>query len=178
MLLTKGLFGYNWKLKLKTEKYCSKIIFKCMNGTVRPIFNEKVAEKWNLWVCKQCTVCTDWLKRMRKVKLCGYYSLNNAWTIPISLTNACQKKKKRKKRKEKRQTPNANAQSKRSLSTNVESSWSLDIRIHTQNFYNNFIKDMRYYFVAVFYFDSLLTLKKKKKANKHISLWISLDITF
>ena len=31
-------------------KYCSKIIFKCVNSTVRPIFNEKVAEKWSLWV--------------------------------------------------------------------------------------------------------------------------------
>ena len=30
----------NWKLK--TEKHCSKIIFKCVNSTVRPIFNEKV----------------------------------------------------------------------------------------------------------------------------------------
>ena len=35
----------NCKLKLKTEKYCSKIIFKCVNSTVGPIFNEKVAEK-------------------------------------------------------------------------------------------------------------------------------------
>ena len=65
-----------------------------MNSTVEPIFNEKVAEKWNLWVREQCTVCTDWLKRMRKVKLC----------VP------------KKKKKEKRQTPNADAQSKRSLS--------------------------------------------------------------
>ena len=41
----------------KTEnwKHCSKIIFKCVNSTVRPIFNEKVFEKWNLWVRKQCT---------------------------------------------------------------------------------------------------------------------------
>ena len=44
-------------LKLKTEnwKYCSKIIFKCVNSTVGPIFNEKVVKKWYLWVCKQCT---------------------------------------------------------------------------------------------------------------------------
>ena len=35
----------NRKLKLKTEKYCSKIIFKCVNSTVELIFNEKVAEK-------------------------------------------------------------------------------------------------------------------------------------
>ena len=34
-------------LKLKTEnwKNCSKIIFKCMNSDVGPIFNEKVAKK-------------------------------------------------------------------------------------------------------------------------------------
>ena len=30
-------------------KHCSKIIFKCVNSTVRPIFNEKVVEKWGLW---------------------------------------------------------------------------------------------------------------------------------
>ena len=46
----------NWKLKLKTEKYYSKINFKCMNSTVGIIFNEKVAEKWNLWVHKQCAI--------------------------------------------------------------------------------------------------------------------------
>ena len=26
-------------------KHCSKIIFKCVNSAMRPIFNEKVAEK-------------------------------------------------------------------------------------------------------------------------------------
>ena len=26
-----------------------------MNSTVRPIFNKKVTEKWNLWVREQCT---------------------------------------------------------------------------------------------------------------------------
>ena len=43
-------------LKLKTEnwKHCSKIIFKCVNSTVGLIFNEKLAEKWNLWVREQC----------------------------------------------------------------------------------------------------------------------------
>ena len=46
----KGPFGYRWKLKTETEKYCSKIIFKCVNNTVGPIFNKKVAEKWNLWI--------------------------------------------------------------------------------------------------------------------------------
>ena len=32
----------NGKLKLKTEKHYSKIIFKCVNSTMEPIFNEKV----------------------------------------------------------------------------------------------------------------------------------------
>ena len=43
------------KLKTKNLKHCSKIIFKYVNSTVGPIFNEKIAEKWNLWVHEQCT---------------------------------------------------------------------------------------------------------------------------
>ena len=37
-------------LKLKTYcwNHCSKIIFKCINSTVGPIFNEKIDKKWNL----------------------------------------------------------------------------------------------------------------------------------
>ena len=31
--------------KTKNRKHCSKIIFKCVNSTMRPIFNEKIAEK-------------------------------------------------------------------------------------------------------------------------------------
>ena len=33
---------WNWKLKTENWKYCSKIIFKCVNSTVGPFFNEKV----------------------------------------------------------------------------------------------------------------------------------------
>ena len=47
--MVKGSFGYNWKLVLKTEKYCNKIIFKCVNNIVKPIFNEKIAEKCSSW---------------------------------------------------------------------------------------------------------------------------------
>ena len=43
-----SMLAENWKLKLKTEKYYNKIIFKCVNSTVRPIFNKKITEKWNL----------------------------------------------------------------------------------------------------------------------------------
>ena len=54
-------FGSVWigliLLKLKTYcwNHCSKIIFKCVNNTVGPIFNEKIDKKWNLWVREQCT---------------------------------------------------------------------------------------------------------------------------
>ena len=41
------------KLKIYCWNHCSKIIFKCVNNTVRPIFNEKVAKKWNFWVHEQ-----------------------------------------------------------------------------------------------------------------------------
>ena len=37
--------AYYWKLK-----HCSKIIFKCVNSTVRPSFEEKIVELDNLWV--------------------------------------------------------------------------------------------------------------------------------
>ena len=39
-----------------------------MNSVVGPIFNEKVAEKWNLWVHEQCT---DALFMEDLVKCCG-----------------------------------------------------------------------------------------------------------
>ena len=41
--------------EIENWKYCNKIIFKCMNSAVGLILNEKVTEKWNLWVHKQCT---------------------------------------------------------------------------------------------------------------------------
>ena len=39
-----------------------------MNSIVGSIFNEKVAEKWNLWVYKQCI---DALLTEDLVKCCG-----------------------------------------------------------------------------------------------------------
>ena len=53
--------NWNWK-------YCSKIIFKCVNSIVRPIFNKKVTEKCNLWDRKQCTYA---LFTVDKVNYCG-----------------------------------------------------------------------------------------------------------
>ena len=45
-------FAENWK-------YCSKIIFKCMNSAVIPIFNESFAEKKICGSCEQCTESTE-----------------------------------------------------------------------------------------------------------------------
>ena len=39
--------------EIENWKYYSKIIYKYVNNAVRPIFNEKVAEKWSLWVREQ-----------------------------------------------------------------------------------------------------------------------------
>ena len=76
-------------------KHCNKIIFKCLNGTVWPIFNEKVTEKWCLWICEQ------WTNAVEK-----------------STKPALEEKKRRKKKKEKVEK-NAKAESKPSLSENV-----------------------------------------------------------
>ena len=43
----KGSIGFRLFL-LKTEKYCNKIIFKCVNSVVRLIFNESIVEKKGL----------------------------------------------------------------------------------------------------------------------------------
>ena len=40
-----------------------------MNNVVGPIFNKKVAEKWNLWDHEQC-ICA--LFTVDLVKLCGW----------------------------------------------------------------------------------------------------------
>ena len=72
-LWTKDPFGYSWKLKIETEKHCSKIIFKCVNSIVRPIFNEKVDKKWYLWVHEQCT---NALVTVEKVSLYGWKQKN------------------------------------------------------------------------------------------------------
>ena len=99
----------NWKLKLKTEKYCSKIIFKCVNCTVGPIFNEKISQKWNLWIHKQCTICTDWLKKR-------WEKSNFAATVHAQCMNSSHKSHKRVK---KNANIDANMIPKRSLNTSL-----------------------------------------------------------
>ena len=64
-----------------------------MNSIVGPIFNEKVAKKWDLWV--------------KIVKSCGYCS----WTVAVIPWNECYSKKKKKKKGE--NAGNAVAQTQR-----------------------------------------------------------------
>ena len=71
-----------------------------MNSTVGPISNEKVAEKWNLWVL--CTV-----HGMHRTDKLAEKSTNYdycSWTVAVVPLNACaiEKKKRKKKRKKER----------------------------------------------------------------------------
>ena len=91
------------KLKNYCWNYCSKIIFKCVNSAVGPIFNEKIDKKWNLWVCKQCTdalFTKNWSKVAATVHV-PYMNSSHLWG-----ENAW--KKKKKKGKTQKQNADAN----------------------------------------------------------------------
>ena len=83
----------------ENRKYYSKIIFKCVNSVVEPIFNEKVPETWNLWVYEQCMNALFTVEKSTfactvhsgKVNLCGYCSMNSSHITPC---NAWKKKRK------------------------------------------------------------------------------------
>ena len=63
-----------------------------------PIFNEKVAEKWNLWVHEQCTMCIDWLKKGKKSQ-----------TLRLLFMNSSRNSPKTHKKKKNWKNANANA---------------------------------------------------------------------
>ena len=89
-------------LKLKTYcwNHCSKIIFKCVNSIVRPIFNEKVAKKWNLWIHKQYIMhCLQQKSQHLRLLFIEQY-LNSNRVLPKRV----KKKKKRKTQLLKTQT--------------------------------------------------------------------------
>ena len=90
-------------LKLKTEnwKHCNKIIFKCVNSSVKPIFNEKVAKKWNLWVHKRCTDALFTGKSQHLRLLFMYCSLNRNRIPPKTR----EKKKKKNEKNENAASP-------------------------------------------------------------------------
>ena len=71
-------------------KHCSKIIFKCVNSTVGPIFNEK--NGWKVEFVGPWTMY-GYIVHHGKVNLCGYYSMNSAWTVAALLLKCVKKKK-------------------------------------------------------------------------------------
>ena len=88
-------------LKLKTYcwSHCSKIIFKCVNSTVGPIFNEKVVKKWNLWVHEQYMMHCLLQKSQHLRLLFIKQYMNSNRVLPKRF-----KKKKKKKQIRKTQT--------------------------------------------------------------------------
>ena len=96
-------FGSVWigliLLKLKTYcwNHCSKTIFKCVNSIVRPIFNEKIDKKWNLWVRELYTDALFTGKSQHLRLLFMHCSLNSSRT-PLKTRENKKKKKKGTKR--------------------------------------------------------------------------------
>ena len=89
-------------LKLKTYcwNHCSKIIFKCVNSAMGPIFNEKITEKWNLWVHKPYMIhCL--LQKSQHLRLLFIEQYMNSNRV---LPKRVKKKKKKQKQKRKTQT--------------------------------------------------------------------------
>ena len=74
-------------------KNCSKIIFKCVNSIVGPIFNEKVAKKWDLWI--PWTVHgTHWCVEKSNIMATVHEQcMNSNRNSVICSWNTCQKKK-------------------------------------------------------------------------------------
>ena len=78
-----------------------------MNSIVGPIFNEKVAEKWNLWVREQSLTVHGWLgqivrlgKKKKKTENAAQDSTENAESKrALYLNNTPLKKKKNLKLK-------------------------------------------------------------------------------
>ena len=83
-------------------KHCSKIIFKCVNSTAGPIFNEKVAEKWYLWVSYTVHGTHRIDKSDKKVGKVRLLFMNSSRCPLLQLTK--KKKKKKKKTQHKTQT--------------------------------------------------------------------------
>ena len=109
---------------LKTEnwKHCSKIIFKCVNSAIEPIFNESFVEKRDLWVLWTMHG-THWQTQILLVKeIVGYvHSARDPLTDKLPRETASQfklkkkKKKRKKKGKRKHKRTNQKCESKRIL---------------------------------------------------------------
>ena len=107
-------FGSVWigliLLKLKTYcwNHCSKIIFKCVNSIVGPIFNEKVAKKWNLWVHEQYIMHCLLQKSQHLRLLFIEQYMNSNRVLPKRVKKKKKNKNKNKNAKRKTQIQNVN----------------------------------------------------------------------
>ena len=74
-----------------------------MNSIMGPDFNEKVAEKWNLWVREQYTVyCSPWKSQPLRLLFMKQYMNSNR--IPWNEYPKKKKKRRRRRRRGKRKT--------------------------------------------------------------------------
>ena len=87
-------------------KHCSKIIFKCVNSTVGPIFNEKIVKKWYLWIRKQCTDTLFTIEKSTFADTVHEPFMNNSRITPWNAW---------KKKSQKTQMQNVNVESKQHL---------------------------------------------------------------
>ena len=88
--------------EIENWKHCSKIVFKCVNSAVGPIFNEKIDKKWNLWVrvheqCIYALFTENWSKVAATVHV-PYMNSSCLW-------GKTWKKKKKKGGKRRNATP-------------------------------------------------------------------------
>ena len=111
-----------------------------MNSAVGPIFNEKSCWKMKfvgLWTVHGCTVHRE------KVNICGYCSMNSAWTVAASLPETRENKIKKKRKKR-----NLNSQTQTQLQPNPNG--------HYINFY--FIIFLQSFFLISHYFDWIIIM--------------------
>ena len=86
------------------NKLNNKIIFKYVNSTVGPIFNEKIAEKWNLWVHEQYTLHCSRQKSQHLRLLFNEHYMNSNRVSPKRVKKKKKKIKNAKRRRVKTQT--------------------------------------------------------------------------
>ena len=58
MIFVRVCLNRTYFTETENWKHYNKINFKYVNSAVELIFNEKVAEKWNLWVHEQYNKCS------------------------------------------------------------------------------------------------------------------------
>ena len=113
--------GFVWieliLLKLKTEnwKHCNKIIFKCVNSAMGPIFNEKIDKKWNLWIREQCTDALFTKDRLKVVATIHVPYMNS--------TTCWGKRREKKKKKGKRRNLKRSKRGSKLCLSGLENSW-------------------------------------------------------